>query len=107
MSKTQTATVTEANGTHKRGAQEELSGSRNGVRGATQNDKSTDKTRWRLKDERGVHTWHYLSEEEAKAWPQSTADKYFLGLDTVSCGRATTCTSCSQTSNRSIMQNLV
>jgi lanosterol synthase len=45
----------------------------------------TDHTRWRLKDDRGCQTWHYLkTDEEIKAWPQSTADKYFLGLDTVS-----------------------
>ncbi|KAF3941061.1 hypothetical protein ABW19_dt0204546 [Dactylella cylindrospora] len=42
----------------------------------------TDYSRWRLKDDHGRQTWHYLSEEEAKKWKQSTADKYFLGLDT-------------------------
>ncbi|EPS39819.1 hypothetical protein H072_6275 [Dactylellina haptotyla CBS 200.50] len=42
----------------------------------------TDYTRWRLKDDHGRQTWHYISEEEAKKWKQSTADKYFLGLDT-------------------------
>lgn len=47
---------------------------------------TTDRTRWRLLDERGRQTWHYLrSDEEVKAWPQSTADKWFLGLDTVCC----------------------
>lgn len=46
----------------------------------------SDRTRWRLLDERGRQTWHYLeSDEEVKAWPQTTADKYFLGLDTVRC----------------------
>ena len=40
----------------------------------------TDYTRWRLLDERGRQTWHYLEDDEdAKEWPQSTADKYFLG----------------------------
>jgi lanosterol synthase len=44
----------------------------------------TDYTRWRLLDERGRQTWHYLEDEEdAKEWPQSTADKYFLNLPTV------------------------
>lgn len=44
----------------------------------------TDHTRWRLKNIRGVQTWHYLdNEEELKEWPMSTADKYYLGLDTV------------------------
>ncbi|KAL8955879.1 MAG: hypothetical protein Q9183_006497 [Haloplaca sp. 2 TL-2023] len=46
-------------------------------------DQRTDPQRWRMLDERGRHTWHYLqSEEQAKAWPQSTADKWYLGLPT-------------------------
>ncbi|KAL8949507.1 MAG: hypothetical protein Q9222_004384 [Ikaeria aurantiellina] len=46
-------------------------------------DARTDPRRWRLLDERGRQTWHYLkSEEEVKSWPQSVADKYFLGLST-------------------------
>ena len=46
----------------------------------------TDYTRWRLLDERGRQTWHYLEDDEdAKEWPQSTADKYFLGLPLVKC----------------------
>lgn len=41
----------------------------------------TDFSKWRLLDEAGRQTWHYLEDdEEAKEWPQSTADKYFLGL---------------------------
>lgn len=44
----------------------------------------TDYTRWRLLDERGRQTWHYLEDDEdIKEWPQSTADKYFLGLPLV------------------------
>ena len=44
----------------------------------------TDMQRWRLLDERGCQTWHYLeTDAELKAWPQSTADKYFLGLPLV------------------------
>lgn len=44
----------------------------------------TDFTRWRLLDEAGRQTWHYLQDDEdAKEWPQSTADKWFLGLPTV------------------------
>ncbi|KAH8731824.1 lanosterol synthase [Phaeosphaeriaceae sp. PMI808] len=44
---------------------------------------TTDHTRWRLKNDHGCQTWHYLkSDEEVKAWPQNTADKYFLGMDT-------------------------
>jgi len=45
---------------------------------------TTDYTRWRMKADHGRQTWHYLTEEQAKEWKQSTADKYFLGLDTVS-----------------------
>lgn len=44
----------------------------------------TDYSRWRLLDERGRQTWHYLeTDKEVEGWPQSTADKYFLGLSTV------------------------
>ena len=77
-----------ANGVHKRGAQTVLkagkeAGKKYGRTAA--GDLKTDYTRWRLRDDRGVQTWHYLeSEEEVKAWPQSTADKWYLGLDTVS-----------------------
>lgn len=47
---------------------------------------TTDRTRWRLLDERGRQTWHYLrTDDEVEEWPQSTADKWFLGLDTVRC----------------------
>lgn len=46
---------------------------------------STDLRRWRLADDRGRQTWHYMStDEEAKLWPQSTVDKHHLGLDLVS-----------------------
>lgn len=47
-------------------------------------DKTTDQSLWRLKDDKGRQTWHYLTEEEAKEWPQSFADKYFLNLPLVS-----------------------
>ena len=47
-------------------------------------EEKTDIYRWRLLDERGCQTWHYLeSDEEVKDWPQSIADKYFLGLSLV------------------------
>ncbi|KZF20245.1 oxidosqualene:lanosterol cyclase [Xylona heveae TC161] len=43
----------------------------------------TDYRGWRLRDERGRNTWHYLeTEEQRKEWPQTISDKYFLGLDT-------------------------
>ena len=48
-------------------------------------DAKTDHSRWRLRDDRGRQTWHYLEDDgELKQWPQSVADKHFLGLDTVS-----------------------
>ncbi|KAK5993756.1 Lanosterol synthase [Cladobotryum mycophilum] len=40
-----------------------------------------DKTRWRLKDDDSRHTWQYLTDDEAaKEWPQSYAEKHFLGV---------------------------
>ncbi|OZJ04151.1 hypothetical protein BZG36_03127, partial [Bifiguratus adelaidae] len=39
-----------------------------------------DLSRWRLRVKEGAQTWHYLTEEEAKTWPQTAADRYFLGL---------------------------
>lgn len=55
-----------------------------GVKSAANGDQKTDYSRWRLRDDRGCQTWHYLqSEEEVKAWPQSAADRYFLGMETV------------------------
>lgn len=53
--------------------------------GSAVQDETTDLSRWRLKDDRGCQTWHYLqTDDELKKWPITTADKYFLGLDTVS-----------------------
>ncbi|KAL8934521.1 MAG: hypothetical protein Q9216_005865 [Gyalolechia sp. 2 TL-2023] len=49
--------------------------------GEDQNEGRTDLRRWRLLDERGRQTWHYLTSDD-DSWPQSTADKYFLGLPT-------------------------
>ena len=46
---------------------------------------ATDIQRWRLLDEAGRQTWHYLeTDEEIKSWPQSMADRYHLGLPLVS-----------------------
>ncbi|KAL2830617.1 terpenoid cyclases/protein prenyltransferase alpha-alpha toroid [Aspergillus cavernicola] len=40
-----------------------------------------DRSRWRLKNDNGRHTWHYLEDDEAvRLWPQTLADKYYLGL---------------------------
>lgn len=48
------------------------------------NETGTDLSRWRLLDERGRLTWHYLrTDDEVKEWPQTIADKHFLGLATV------------------------
>jgi lanosterol synthase len=44
----------------------------------------TNLANWRLKVVEGAQTWHYLdSDEERKAWPQTTWDKYHLGLPIV------------------------
>ncbi|KAL1847267.1 hypothetical protein VTK73DRAFT_10385 [Phialemonium thermophilum] len=41
----------------------------------------TDRLRWRMRDDKSRHTWHYLEDDEAlQEWPQSYADKYYLGL---------------------------
>jgi hypothetical protein len=50
----------------------------------------TDLTRWRLKVDQGRQTWHYLSPEEVKDWPQTNYDKYWLGILKVSCYRSST-----------------
>ncbi|EJD41513.1 terpene synthase [Auricularia subglabra TFB-10046 SS5] len=43
---------------------------------------STDYSRWRLRaDDDGRHTWHYLkTDAELAAWPQTEADRFWLGL---------------------------
>ena len=47
-------------------------------------DLRTDINRWRLLDERGAQTWHYLeSDEDVKKWPQSIVDRHHLGLPLV------------------------
>lgn len=51
---------------------------------AVELDECTDLRRWRLADDRGRQTWHYMSTDEgAKSWPQNTIDKYHLGLEVV------------------------
>ena len=40
-------------------------------------DRETDLERWRLLDENGRHTWHYLkSDEEVEKWPQTIYDRH-------------------------------
>lgn len=44
----------------------------------------TDFSRWRMRDDESRHTWHYLEDDDAaKQWPQTYADKYYLGLPLV------------------------
>jgi hypothetical protein len=44
----------------------------------------TDYAKWRLLSDHGRQTWHYLEDDkDAKAWPQTIADKWHLGLPTV------------------------
>lgn len=47
-------------------------------------DEPTDLHRWRLLDERGRQTWHYMTtDNDFKAWPQTIADRYHLSLPLV------------------------
>ena len=55
----------------------------NGTASGQSYTQKTDYSRWRLKDDRGAQTWHYIDPEDKDRWPQSTADKYHLGLPTV------------------------
>jgi len=68
----------------------------NGTHGVTKNpppgkttlthgeDERTDLERWRLLDERGRQTWHYMSsDKQAEEWPQTLADRHHLGLPLV------------------------
>jgi lanosterol synthase len=51
---------------------------------ADPHDPQTDINRWRLLDERGRQTWHYLqTDKEVEAWPQSIVDRHHLGLPVV------------------------
>jgi hypothetical protein len=75
----------------RRGEAKQANGSANGsADGAIKHenvvDLKTDHTRWRMKNDDGRQTWHYLeSDEELTAWPMTSADKYYLGMDTVGC----------------------
>lgn len=70
-----------SNGTN--GTATALDSNRKVKSGGIQKDRKTDYSKWRLLDEKGRQTWHYLkTDEEAKAWPQTTADKWHLGLET-------------------------
>ena len=55
------------------------------VQPASNPSEKSDLLRWRLVDERGRQTWVFLDQDiELKEWPQSVADKHFLGLPLVS-----------------------
>lgn len=44
----------------------------------------TDLSRWRLRDDDGCHTWHFLADESAALhWPQSDAERSYLGMPLV------------------------
>lgn len=55
---------------------------------------ATDLRRWRLRTSEGSNRWNYISEEEAQQHPQSTAEKYFLGLLTVCTVHTSSSTQC-------------
>lgn len=76
------------NGATKRGPTQKTLNGPVGTYKSETGEEKTDYTRWRLKNDRGCQTWHYLeTDEELKAWPQTAADKHFLGLETVSSHR--------------------
>lgn len=43
-------------------------------------DSATDLSLWRLEVDEGRQVWHYLSPDQAKDWPQTDYDRYWLGL---------------------------
>jgi lanosterol synthase len=69
----------------RRGDVKQANGTANGtVKHDQPVDLKTDHLRWRMKNVDGRQTWHYLeSDEQLKAWPMTSADKYYLGMDTV------------------------
>ena len=76
--------VENTNGAPKRGSKQQVLNGSAGARKISAVAEKTDYTKWRMKNDRGCQTWHYMdSEEEEKAWPQTTADRHFLGMDTV------------------------
>ena len=71
---------------------------------------ATDTTRtdihgWRLfvsEDSHGQHKWVYLPADDPRraSWPQSTVDKYWLGLETVRCASLSVGQGCADTERR-------
>lgn len=75
---------------------------RNGI--TVMPNEATDIQRWRLLDEQGRQTWHYLeTDEEAKAWPQSIADRYHLGLPLVGSVPNSRASECSQLTDQDVL----
>lgn len=75
---------TTQNGTKKRGAAGVVNGHGGEDSKRPRLAEKTDRTRWRMKADNGMQTWHYLEDDEqAAAWPQTYADKWYLRLPTV------------------------
>ncbi len=47
-------------------------------------DAATDLSRWRLQNENGRQTWHYVPLDQTPDREQTMLEKHSLGLDTVS-----------------------
>jgi len=84
---TQTRNMSQANGPtlRKEKANGAVNGGVNGRANGSVGTSKTDYSRWRLENVRGCQIWKYMESDEAcEKWPQSVADKYHLGMETVS-----------------------
>jgi hypothetical protein len=44
----------------------------------------TDLSRWRLVNDKGRHSWHYLAPyQDPEKWPMTIPEKWYLGLEMV------------------------
>ncbi|KAL2269686.1 hypothetical protein VTJ83DRAFT_1870 [Remersonia thermophila] len=78
---TAAATATDTNGTSRKRLSNAADDEHDAKRLRPQLADKTDYSRWRMRDDHGRQTWVYLEDDQAvKEWPQSVADKYFLGL---------------------------
>lgn len=50
--------------------------------GPYKTEPATDLTRWRLKNEDGRQTWHYIPDDESPKRDQTVLERHVLGLDT-------------------------
>ncbi|KAK8066641.1 hypothetical protein PG997_013388 [Apiospora hydei] len=85
VAKTKPANATDASGTIEKSSRKRKSDAQltneHSLKVA-KHQEETDISRWRCLDEKGRLTWRYLEDDdEAEEWPQSYADKWFLGLD--------------------------